>query len=248
MTDIDVRWTWLFIDVPARDARRAVDFWTEVTGTMATGWQGDHEEFTTLVPPDGDPWLKAQRLQSGDGGVHVDLDVDDPAAAVGRATDLGATVVADRGYVVMASPGGFVFCLTRNADSTPTQVRRGATSLADQICIDIPAAQYDREAAFWAALTGWTRHPSSVREEFDWLQRPDGLPVRLLLQRLEEPDGRVRGHLDIACRDRAAEVDRHTALGAAIVAELPWWTVMRDPTGHDYCLTDRDPETGTLET
>lgn len=248
MTGIGVRWTWLFLDVAARDADRAVDFWTAVTGTTTSGWRGDHDEFTTLVPPDGDAWLKAQRVPSGDGGVHVDLDVDDPAAAAEQATDLGATVVADRGHVVMASPGGFMLCLTLAAGSPRAQVRQGATSLADQLCIDVPAARYDREAAFWAALTGWTRHPSSVREEFDWLQRPDGLPVRLLLQRLDEPDGPVRGHLDIACRDRAVEVARHAALGAAIVAELPWWTVMRDPTGRDYCLTDRDPETGRLET
>lgn len=248
MTGIGVRWTWLFIDVPARDVDRAVDFWTAVTGTTASGWRGDDDEFTTLVPPDGDPWLKAQRVQSGDVGVHVDLDVDDPAAATELATDLGATVVAERGYVVMASPGGFVFCLTHATDSSRSQVRRGAPSLADQLCIDIPANQYEQEAAFWAALTGWTRRPSSGREEFDWLQRPDGLPVRLLLQRLDEPDGPVRGHLDIACRDRTTEVDRHAALGAAIVVELPWWTVMRDPTGRDYCLTDRDPETGRLET
>ena len=45
---------------------------------------------------------------------------------------------------------------------------------------------------------------------------------------------------------RAAETVRHESLGAEVVSRHDWWTVLRDPTGSAYCITDRDPQTGVL--
>jgi hypothetical protein len=55
----------------------------------------------------------------------------------------------------------------------------------------------------------------------------------------------VRAHHDQAADDRAAEVSRHDGLGASLDAEGRGWTVLRDPAGAPYCVTDRDPATGT---
>ena len=109
--------------------------------------------------------------------------------------------------------------------------------------LDLPAAAHDAEVAFWCALTGW-EHVASPLAEFGYLRRPPGLPLRLLLQRLGEPAGPVRGHVDLACVDRAASRERHIALGADVVAEHDFWTVLRDPGGMPYCLTHRSPTSG----
>lgn len=256
-----VDWTWLFVDAPAGRGDRSLAFWSAVTGTTPSTPRGDRDQFVTLRPPSGPAWLKHQRTRDGAGGVHVDLDVVDPTAVADRAVAMGATVTATvdvdpdsgtPGLVVLRSPGGFPLCLVRSAgDRGPVDRagdRAGAARLADQVCLDIPPGLVDGEVAFWAALTGWESGSSVVREEFHWLETPLGHPVRVLLQRLDDPgDGVVRGHLDIACRDRTAETARHLDLGAGHVADFPFWTVMQDPVGATYCLTDRDPETGTLD-
>lgn len=56
--------------------------------------------------------LEVQRLEEGPARVHLDIESDDVAAEVARLEALGATVVERRdGYVVMADPGGVVFCV-----------------------------------------------------------------------------------------------------------------------------------------
>jgi hypothetical protein len=67
-----------------------------------------------------------------------------------------------------------------------------------------------------------------------------------LLQQLREEVGDVRAHLDWATSDRAAETARHLALGATVEGAHRAWTVLVDPVGRRYCLTDRHPETGML--
>jgi hypothetical protein len=72
-----------------------------------------------------------------------------------------------------------------------------------------------------------------------------GMPVQILLQRLGEGPGRS-AHVDLACADTGAARALHERHGAAFVARGRHWIVMRDPAGGLYCLTERDPETGTL--
>ena len=47
---------------------------------------------------------------------------------------------------------------------------------------------------------------------------------------------RNRVHLDIAVADRAAEIARLTALGAARVRDGAGYSVMTDPEGNNFCL------------
>ncbi|MDT3445737.1 MULTISPECIES: VOC family protein [unclassified Pseudofrankia] len=235
-------WLTAFLDFPAERFERGVAFWRAVTATTLSPPRGEAGEFATLVPPDGDAFLRVQRL--GDGPARVHLDVH----RVGQ------------DFAIRRSPGGFVFCEVHEGESArpkpvawpggPAGSRgdsagSGHTSLVDQVCLDIPAGRFDEECAFWAGQTGWEVRTGS-RPEFRVLARPAGIPLRILLQRLDEPDGPMRAHLDLATTDRAAETRRHQDLGATVHSHGPAWTTLRDPTGLPYCITDRDPGTGLL--
>lgn len=245
---MNIDWVWLFLDTPATQARESWDFWAAATGQQVDDVRGDQEQFATLVPGSGDPWVKLQAV-GATGGVHLDLDSPDIVTATDHALSCGATL--DRHYydvAVMLSPGGFTFCLTRT--DGPSVQHRDHRPLLDQACLDVPPAAFEAEVAFWERLTGWERRALGS-DEFVALARPDGIPVRVLLQRLDagatEPLPRVTAHLDLACGAHREEVAaRHLELGAQIVSEERWWSVLRDPVGRTYCLTDRDPVTGLL--
>ena len=116
-----------------------------------------------------------------------------------------------------------------------------------QVCVDRPRRWFDYDAETWAIHTGGHLEPLERRPEFTWVRMPDGPhPLELLLQRLDEEDGPGSAHLDVGTSDRPAEVRRHLALGATMVAEEEFWTVLSDPAGFPYCVTDRDPATGEL--
>jgi hypothetical protein len=240
-----VFWLSAFIDVPAGPFEETVAFWAAATGWPPSARRGEDGEFLTLVPGgDADDHLRMQRLGSGDARIHLDVHVPDPRAEADRAVSLGATEVADEGYVVLQSPGGLTFCLVSHPATRPAPPSRWpdlSTSLVDQVCLDVPRASYELETGFWQQLLGWDRTGSTFRE-FERLVRPDGQALRVLLQRLDDEDGPTRAHLDVACSSRDREVVRHTSLGARLVEERDAWTVLADPAGLRYCLTDRVPE------
>lgn len=254
MASIDPFWLTVFVDLPAGHHADGQRFWSAVTGWPVSPPRGEDGEFTTLLPAGGEPHVKLQRVGGTTPRTHLDLHVADPTAASATVEDLGGVVVqrSPHGYVVMRSPGGYVFCLVgheqRDRPAAPTEWPGGHTSLLDQVCLDIPGDDYDAELAFWAPLTGWAVVPSATRPELTRLRHPEGQAVHVLLQRLEHGDGPVRGHLDLATTDRAAEVARHELLGATREPTQPGerWTVLRAPTGERYCITDRDPLTGRL--
>jgi hypothetical protein len=39
----------------------------------------------------------------------------------------------------------------------------------------------------------------------------------------------------------AGVVSRHASLGARVTGRFPFWTVLADPAGREYCLVERDP-------
>jgi hypothetical protein len=235
-------WVSAFLDFSARDFERGVVFWAAVTGSRVSSPRGEQGEFATLVPRDGDDHLRVQRLGTGRSGVHLDLHVTDPRAAADRALTLGATEqgrVEAHGYVVLASPAGLTFCFVSHPASRRSSpvAWPGGRSAVDQVCLDLPAAAYEREGRFWEELTGFTPSASDLPE----FRRLTGAgPLRLLLQRLDT-DRAPGFHLDLSAEDRAAEVARHVGLGARVVAEHPQWTVLADPAGTRYCVTDRVP-------
>jgi glyoxalase superfamily protein len=218
-------WLTGFLDLTGDEYDAALAFWCGVTGYDVSPSRGEHDEFATLLPPSGDAYLRVQRIESGESGVHVDLHA--PAQP----------------FEVRRSPGGLPFCLVPGDESdrpAPATWPDGNRSLVDQICIDIPPAIWDGECAFWAELTGWELFQGG-RPEFRRLRTPPGQPLNILLQRLDEADGPVRAHLDLSVDDRAAEIRRHEQLGATVAAAFEGWTVMRPPAGPVYCITGRVP-------
>lgn len=142
--------------------------------------------------------------------------------------------------MVVGSPGGLTFCIVNHSARRrpgPVSWREGR-SLVDQVCLDIPPSRFDTEVAFWRDLTGWQVQDADG-SEFSRLARGDGLPLQLLLQRLVDEQPAVSAHLDLACDDRDAEVARHRDLGASFVRRTGGWTTLRDPSGREYCVTDR---------
>lgn len=244
-----VRWITSFLDSPADAHDRRSDFWCQITGSTRSAPRGSTGEFITLVPPNGDAYLRAQRTTQGPGGLHLDLHVDNIQEFVSHATACGATIVADRGYVILSSPGKFTFCIVSWHGETlrPRSVGDPA-SLVDQVALDVPFELFDTECEFWASLTGWEL-AQSMRAEFCLLARPQGMPLRVLLQRLGPTDApnTVTAHLDAACGGGIGElIKQHTAFGAELIHSGAAWSTLRDPTGLHYCLTSRDPETGLL--
>jgi hypothetical protein len=238
---VDVRWMTVFLDSPSRVAE---SFWLGVTGASLSARRGAGGEFATLVPRDGDAYVRVQVVGDPPARTHVDLHVTDVPAAAGVAVALGARVVhAEDGLIVVRSPAGLAFCLVAwlGEARMPRPVRwpGGQSSLVDQVCVDLPDADYAAEVGFWEGLTGWSRKPSQL-PEFEFFQRGPGIPVRLLFQRLGS--GAARMHVDLACDDVDAEVVRHRASGASVVRRVPGgWTTLRDPAGREYCVTARSP-------
>jgi hypothetical protein len=245
----DIRWVWVFVDRPLAAFAPAARFWTRASGTSLSPRRGEHAEFATLVPPRGDAYLKLQGVFEG-GGAHLDFEVADLPAATDEAVALGARLLRrdGDGLSVLATPAGQPFCLTRwhGQSQWPPAVTvpGGATTRVDQVCLDIGPDAFAGESVFWSAFTGWELRPAGS-SEFVRLATPPHLPVRILLQRRDEPEP-AGAHPDVACSDVAAVRAWHEQLGARHVGEGRNWTVMRDPADGVYCLTPRSPETGLL--
>lgn len=247
---VAIRWLTAVLDVPGEHVERACAFWTAVTATSCSGWPGQAGESTALVPGAGDVYLRMQRVDAAQGGCHLDVHTDNPSGLAEIVASLGGTVEhPPPGVTVLGSPGGFRFCAVawrgEKHRPSPQSWPSGHRSLVDQLCLDIPPGAFDAECDFWAALTGLDHRAGGPG--FRYLPRPAGMPLRLLLQRLDDPAaGAVRAHLDLACSDIAAERRRHEALGATMGYQGRVWITLRDPAGTAYCITRRNPDTGTL--
>lgn len=224
----------------------------EATGSKLSETRGDLAEFATLLPAGGEAYLRVQRVENG-GGTHVDLHVDDVEGFLIHAANAGGSV--DRSSCAPAlvwSPGGIPCCVVEHRGETtrpdPYLSGSGASSLVDQVCIDIPADRFADECRFWSTLTGWVVQSSSRYEEFKFLIRPGWSPLRMLLQRRRDNDAPTAAHLDIAADDVKMIVADHVRLGATVLDEFDSWTAMRDPSGFPYCVTARNPGTGLLAT
>lgn len=241
-----VRWVTAFLDTAEERADEAEVFWSRVTGYRVSPRRGRRDEFATLEPPEGDAFLKVQRVvQSPPGGLHLDLHTDDVAGLAQHAEELGATAsYLEEGYVVCGSPGGMTFCVVGHPGSRRPGPAAwpGGRSLVDQVCLDIPPSRWDSEVAFWEQLTGWERGRQSG--EFGRLVRPEGQPLMFLLQRLDDEQPGVTAHLDLGSDDAEAEAARHVALGATQVRATDGWITLLDPAARPYCVTrhpvDRD--------
>lgn len=111
--------------------------------------------------------------------------------------------------------------------------------------IVIDCADHEVVAAFWLAAMGDYRRVD-INEQYVAvapLEPAAGRPA-LLFQKVPEPKTvKNRVHLDLRGESMAAEVARLMALGATVVAERSLgehvrWTVMEDPEGNEFCVSD----------
>ena len=106
-------------------------------------------------------------------------------------------------------------------------------SRLSKIVLDVPAADHDRELAFWSAAVGQplTRFDTHPEYHGAALHGPE---FGLLIQRLGDGPGRI--HLDIHTDDLAAEITRLEELGAERVQQVHAWWILRDPAGMLFCV------------
>lgn len=86
---IQVRWLTAFHDMPADVFDTGTSFWQSITGYRLSPRRGVSQEFATLIPPDGDPFLRVQRTVDGPPGCHLDVHVDHPERAAVDAVGAG---------------------------------------------------------------------------------------------------------------------------------------------------------------
>jgi len=111
-------------------------------------------------------------------------------------------------------------------------------SRLSKIVIDVPAADHDRELAFWDAAVGEPLTQGVRFPEYHGAMLP-GQDIGLLIQRLG--DGQARVHLDIHTDDLPAEVARLETLGAERAGQAHHWQLMRDPAGLVFCVIPERP-------
>jgi hypothetical protein len=238
-------WLHAVIDVPADHHASAAGFWAGVSGwPVGPAWPG-HPELQSFEPPRGSPYVHLQRIE-GMPRVHLDLECDDPDATRSRAIRLDAQLIDEHDdWRTLRSPGGLPFCLVRADEHVapdPVTWPDGHRARLVQLCIDSPRAVHDREVDFWRELLAG-RWASSSAAEFAGKWHDDaGSPLQLLFQRLDEPEGPVRAHLDHGTDSVPAEVRRLLDLGARDVGPGRGWHVVRDPAGLAFCVTVNSPE------
>jgi len=239
-----IRWVSAVLGTPTAAAEITEAFWAGVTGF---GLRRDQEDAATtrLAPGSGDPYLRLVRLGRHSGRtLHLELVVKNVAKVAALAESLGGHVHRDsKDSAHLVSPGGFGVVLVRGERGKrpkPSRQPGGRTSI-DQISLDVPPSSLASEIAFWSGLTEWEHVDRDPNDEFSRLARPDGIPLAFLIQRLDHDQPVVTAHLDLACDDRSAETTRHERLGATVVTRNPQWTVLQDPAGRAYCITDREP-------
>jgi catechol-2,3-dioxygenase len=122
----------------------------------------------------------------------------------------------------------------------PGMTRTGRLELAA-----FDAADIDKVASFYAALTGWVE---SRREEGHWitLRAPDGQEIAFqnspdhIPPRWPGQEHPQQFHLDLQVDDHQAAAERAVGLGATRLADGPSWVTLADPGGHPFDLCQLD--------
>jgi predicted enzyme related to lactoylglutathione lyase len=107
----------------------------------------------------------------------------------------------------------------------------------------IDCADHGAVVDFWEAALDYDRQ--EVNEQYVGLaprEREPGRPP-LLFQKVPEPKVvKNRVHLDLRTESRADEIQRLVGLGATVLREGELgpihWTVMADPEGNEFCVSD----------
>jgi len=101
------------------------------------------------------------------------------------------------------------------------------------VLVDVPAADYDKTAAFWGAALG--RKGESPNELPEYVVFGEPTPgMEFMVQSVDDPAPRI--HIDIETDDVEAEVARLAGLGATEIGRHRSWVIMQDPAGVVFCV------------
>ncbi|GAA1208093.1 VOC family protein [Prauserella alba] len=223
----------------ALDPRRLGSFWAEALDAEPLTDQPDLFEARLQLADDVFLDLCFPRVpekSSSPPRLHPDL-VGGPRqqAVADKLLGLGA-VRADVGqgdvpWVVLADPEGNAFCVMDD--------RASYTGTGPIAALPLDSADPERDAEFWAAITGWVPCPGSG--DMPALRHPSGVgPLLELCPEPEPKQGKNGLHLDV--RRDVGEVDvtdRLVGMGASLLGGdgLPW-LVLADPSGNEFCVLD----------
>jgi catechol-2,3-dioxygenase len=110
--------------------------------------------------------------------------------------------------------------------------------------VALDAADIDRLASFYTALTGW----QVVRQDTDWItvRAQDGQEIAFqstpdhVAPQWPGQEHPQQFHLDLLVDDHQAAAERAIGLGATRLGEGPTWVTLADPAGHPFDLCQRD--------
>jgi hypothetical protein len=227
--------------VDALEPQQLGRFWQAALGTETL--TDEPGIFETRLAVDGGPELDlcfqpVTERPSPSPRLHLDLsggarqaEVVDRLLALGaRHVDIGQ---GDVPWVVLSDPEGNPFCVMEERAEYA-----GAGPVA---ALPLDSADPDRDAGFWAWLTGWTDVPDAGLRS---LRHPSGVGPLLELcpEHAAKGPGKNRLHLDL----RLEAGDDADALAAGILerggdrlrtdwGDLPWESYL-DPSGNELCL------------
>lgn len=87
-----IRWLTAFIDLSVDRFDVGTRFWQQATRWTMSPRRGERLEFATLLPDEGDAYLRVQQLETGDGGIHLDIHAEDVWQVVPDVQALGPTL------------------------------------------------------------------------------------------------------------------------------------------------------------
>ncbi|GAB16828.1 hypothetical protein GOEFS_015_00250 [Gordonia effusa NBRC 100432] len=248
---MQIRWLSAFFDFPAPQFGDEVTFWRAIAGSTVSPPRGERKEFASLEPFTGDPHLRVQRIDDGDGGLHLDLHLVDHRSAITECAAAGASVLDqdDPMFAVLRSPAGLPFCLNEwqgeTVRSRPIRWPGASISIIDEVLITVPRKDFDAELAFWSTITGWAidnSPPQSDAPASARFVRRDPLPLSVVLTPVA--DASVGAQVSLAATSVPDEVARHEDWGATVVADATTSVLMADPVGRPYRITNRNPRSG----
>jgi hypothetical protein len=223
----------------ARDPHRLGTFWAAALGAIAMTDEPEGFEARMDLGSGLFMDLCLQRVSDPSDSpprLHLDLCGDhEQSRRVERLVGLGAQPAdigqGDVPWTVLADPEGNAFCVMEHRDAY-----RDTGPIA---ALPLDSADPDRDAAFWAEVTGWQTYdgvaPASLRH-------PSGRgPVLEFCPEPEPKRGKNRLHLDVRPEPEDGDlVARALDLGAhrlelAGAEGLPW-QVLTDPSGNEFCI------------
>ena len=224
----------------ARDPHRLGRFWAAALGAEQITDEPDGVEARLRLTDDffldlcfqrvASPSASPARLFPGLSGGGRQQEV------VRRLLDLGAEHVGGAATrVVLADPEGNAFHVVDDRE-----VPGGTGPLA---ALSLDSADPDRDAAFWAGITGWTRGTSAAT-----LRHPSGVGPLLELRQQRGPKrGKNRVHLDVRRGSGDVDVVERVLAGGATPLTAPSdhpWLVFADPSGNEFCVLAPQPGDG----